>query len=313
MRYNHYTSKSPKISEIGFGAWQLGNPIAWSSMTDHDAINLVHEALDMGVNFFDTAPNYGKGASERLLGEALKNINRSKIAINTKFGHTHAGETNYSADYIRESLEGSLKRLKTDYVDSILIHSPEKRYIDGSHNEHYEVLEQLKKEGKILAYGASLENSAEMISYMTHTEGQVIEAFFNILHQDARHAFEMAREKGVVVIAKIPLDSGWLSGKYTADSTFDGVRSRWSQADITTRARVVDQIKDIPIEGQSLSQVAIAYCLSYEAVATVIPGNKNLEQLDLNVRSADYPMSEKTVSRLEQFYDHQIKGMHLPW
>jgi len=313
MKYNYYTQNSPKVSEIGFGAWQLGNPISWAAMTDKEAINLVHEALDMGVNFFDTAPNYGKGASERLLGEALKNINRTKIAINTKFGHTHEGHTNYSASYIRESLEGSLRRLKTDYVDSILLHSPEEKYLDGNNNDHYEIFEQLIKEGKILAYGASLENSEQMTTFINTTGGKVIEAFFNIIHQDTRFAFELANEKKVAIIAKIPLDSGWLSGKYTAESTFEGVRSRWSKEDIIQRAQLIDQIKDIPIEGQTLSQAAIAYCLAYDEITTVIPGTRNSEQLGLNVRSSDYPMSQKMVERLEYFYESQIKDNHVPW
>ncbi len=282
-------------------------------MTDKEAINLVHEALDMGVNFFDTAPNYGKGASERLLGEALKNINRTKIAINTKFGHTHEGHTNYSASYIRESLEGSLRRLKTDYVDSILLHSPEEKYLDGNNNDHYEIFEQLIKEGKILAYGASLENSEQMTTFINTTSGKVIKAFFNIIHQDTRFAFELANEKKVAIIAKIPLDSGWLSGKYTAESTFEGVRSRWSEADILQRAQLVDQIRDIPIEGQTLSQAATAYCLAYDEITTVIPGTRNSEQLGLNVRSNDYPMSQKLVERLEHFYKSQIKDNYVPW
>jgi aryl-alcohol dehydrogenase-like predicted oxidoreductase len=124
MKYHNYIKGCPDVSEIGLGAWQLGTGLHWESMSKEEAVSLVHKALDLGVNFFDTAPNYGKGTSELRLGNALKGKDRSKIVINTKFGHTNTGALNFEADYIRESLEGSLKRLRTDYVDSLIIHNP---------------------------------------------------------------------------------------------------------------------------------------------------------------------------------------------
>ena len=196
MKYNNYVKFSPQISEIGFGAWRLGKSLAWSSVSDSESIKLVQKALEKGVNFFDTAPNYGEGESERILGEALKSYDRTKIVISTKFGHTREGRLNYESSNIKTSLEGSLKRLQTDYVDSLLIHSPEKKYLNGNNNEHYEILEQLKREGKILAYGASLENSADITEFINSTNGEVVEAFFNIIHQDSKSAFKLAKEKG---------------------------------------------------------------------------------------------------------------------
>jgi aryl-alcohol dehydrogenase-like predicted oxidoreductase len=95
MEYRSYVNESPKVSVIGFGAWQLGNHIDWSGMTDSEAIHLVHKALDEGINFFDTAPNYGFGKSEELLGKALKDTSRDSIVINTKFGHHSDGHTDY--------------------------------------------------------------------------------------------------------------------------------------------------------------------------------------------------------------------------
>lgn len=149
LKYNNYANGCPKVSEIGFGAWQLGNNIDWSGMSDQEAIQLVHRGLDLGVNFFDTAPNYALGNSERLLGMALKDVQRDKIVVSTKFGHSSDGHRDYSAKSIRESLEGSLKRLKMEYIDSILIHSPEQKYLDANTNEHYEIFEALKKKVKL--------------------------------------------------------------------------------------------------------------------------------------------------------------------
>ncbi len=313
MKYNNYIKHSPKVSEIGLGAWQLGVNTGWSSVSEKEAIEMVWQALEMGVNFIDTAPNYGHGTSEARLGKALKDIDRSKIVINTKFGHTDTGTTNYSAGYIRESLEGSLKRLQVDYIDSIIFHNPPFEYLDGNKNDHYEILERLMEEGKILAYGASLDTAKEMKLFMDTTNGEVIEAFFNILHQDAAAAFDLALEKGLAIIAKVPLDSGWLTGKYHAESTFDDIRSRWSREDIRTRASLVKKVKDILSAEANLSQAAIAFCLAYDTVSTVIPGNTTIEQLKSNLQSTANPVSKKLVEELEEFYQKEVKQLNLPW
>ena len=157
MEYNKYTKKSPLVSEIGLGAWQLGENTGWKSMSEKEAIDMVFKSIELGVNFFDTAPNYGHGTSELRLGKALKNFDRNKIVINTKFGHSVTGEINYSANSIRESLEGSLKRLQVDYIDSLIIHNPPSEYLDGNNNAHYEILERLMEEGKINAYLDSIQ------------------------------------------------------------------------------------------------------------------------------------------------------------
>lgn len=313
MKYNNYLKDGSKVSEIGFGSWQLGKSLAWSEIGHKESIALVHEALDLGINFFDTAPNYGKGSSERTLGEALKGRRRDSFVLSTKFGHTVDGVINFSADNVRTSVEGSLKRLQTDYIDSVLIHSPDRKYIDGTVTDHYRVLEDLKREGKILGYGASLDNSSDMVSYINNSDGEIIEAFFNIIHQDCKYAFELAKEKGIKIIAKIPLDSGWLSGKYNKNSSFNGVRDRWSPDVIRSRADVVEKIDNIKRSGQTLAQFALGFCLAYDSVTTVIPGNKNSNQLNNNAESINYPLSPQTLIELEKLYIEDIKGLKLPW
>lgn len=313
MQYNRYIKDAALVSEIGLGAWQLGNNSGWQGMSEKEAIELVQKSLEYGINFFDTAPNYGRGSSEERLGKALKVVDRTKIVINTKFGHSDSGITNYDSNYIRESLEGSLKRLQVDYVDSLIIHSPPIEYLDGTKNDHYEIFEQLIDEGKIKAYGASLDTYESMQLLMNTTNAGVIEAFFNILHQDAARAFNLAKEKGVGIIAKIPLDSGWLSGKYNAESTFQDIRKRWSKEDIQTRAHLVDRVKEIVQAEDNLAQKAISFCLGHKAISTVIPGNINIAQLKTNVESINDPVSTEIIKKLQEFYLNEVQPLHLPW
>lgn len=313
MRYKPLFHNTAPVSVIGLGTWQLGVDSGWKSMSEREAIALVRHALEQGVNFFDTAPNYGLGTSEERLGKALKGMDRSKVVINTKFGHSPTGEFNFRSDAIRSSLEGSLRRLQTDYVDSLILHNPPAELLDGNNTDHYEQLEKLVAEGKIRAYGASVDTAREMRLLLSTTHAKVVEVFFNILHQEAATAFDLALEKQAGVIAKIPLDSGWLTGKYHAESTFEGVRSRWTKDDIQTRARLVNQLKEILQTDQDLPLKAIAFCLSYEAVSTVIPGCSSIGQLNQNLKSLEKPLNAEEVRKLASFYERTVKPLKLPW
>lgn len=313
MKYRKFINECPNVSELGLGAWQLGIKSGWKEMTEEEAIALVQTAYEKGVNFFDTAPNYGRGSSESRLGKALKSYDRTKLVINTKFGHTDTGVTNYDAGSIRSSLEGSLKRLQMEYVDSLIIHNPPFDYLDGNKNDHYEILEQLKAEGKIKAYGASLDTCKEIETLLNTTGSKVIEVFFNILHQDAARAFELAKEKEVGIIVKIPLDSGWLTGKYNENSIFQDVRKRWSVTDIQTRAALVDKVKTIIGAEANLAHTALSFCLAYDAVATIIPGNTSVQQLNDNLSAIEKPLSKELVQQLELFYEEEVRGLNIPW
>ena len=313
MKYKRYIKDAVDVSEVGLGAWQLGKNSGWKSMTESEATSLVHEALDLGIIFFDTAPNYGHGSGEERLGKALKGRDRSKLVVNTKFGHTHTGTLNFSAEYIRESLEGSLKRLQVDYVDSLIIHNPPSSYFDGNKNDHYEILERLIDEGKIRAYGASLDTYDDLKLLLDTTESKAVEVFFNIFHQDVLRGFPLAQDKEAGIIVKIPLDSGWLTGKYNGTSQFNDIRCRWSKEDIETRAQLVESLKDIIGSDVNMAQYAIAFCLAYDAVSTVIPGNLNIEQLRNNVKSAELVLSSVLLGQLETFYESEISKLNLPW
>ena len=313
MKYNKFIKESPAVSEIGLGTWQLGVKSGWKEMAENEAIELVQTSFEMGVNFFDTAPNYGLGTSESRLGKALKAYDREKIVVNTKFGHMDTGGTNYDSNGIRKSLEGSLKRLQMEYVDSLIFHNPPYEYLDGNKNDHYEILEKLKDEGKIKGYGASLDFYKEIELLLKTTESKVIEVFFNILHQDAAKAFALAKEKNVGIIVKIPLDSGWLTGKYNENSVFDDVRKRWSKSEIKTRAILIDKVKNIIGHDANIAQIAISFCLAYDAVSTVIPGNINLQQLKDNISYISQPLSKPLLEKLEIFYQNEVRHLNIPW
>ncbi|EES73610.1 oxidoreductase, aldo/keto reductase family protein [Paenibacillus sp. oral taxon 786 str. D14] len=310
MKYRRYGTTGKQVSEIGFGAWQLGNKQDWAAMEDDEAIRLVHEALDLGVNFFDTAPNYGQGKSEVLLGKALER-KRDKAVINTKFGHSPEG-TDYSASQIRNSVERSLTRLQTDYLDSVLIHNPPFDYLDGKYG-HYQVLEDLKAEGKILAYGVSVDSSREMLEALEHSRLGVMEVMFNIFYQETAQAFQAAKEKDVALIIKVPLDSGWLSGKYDGNSSFSGVRSRWSPEVIQTRAKLVEQIRFLEDEQTTMTMAALRFILAYPEVTTVIPGVRSSAQLRENVAASDAVLPDESLRKLQELWEREIRYKSLGW
>lgn len=289
------------VSEVSFGAWQLGNDDSWEGMDEGTAKVLIEAALEAGINLFDTAPNYGGGESERILGEALEGI-RGEVVLVSKFGHRVDGPKDFSVDTFKERLDGSLARLKTEYIDVLMLHNPPMEMYQGA-DPIWDALEAAKKEGRIRHYGASLDFAAEAEACLRNTGSEVLEIFFNILHQDVRKAFPLVREKDAGIIVKIPLDSGWLTGKYSAESRFDGVRSRWSEEDIARRAGLVSRLDWLTSDGSPLANKAIAYVLSYEEVSCVIPGIREMGHLRGNIESVRYPIRAEERKHLEDFWD----------
>jgi aryl-alcohol dehydrogenase-like predicted oxidoreductase len=310
MKTRPYGNTGKSVSEVGFGAWQIGSWTEWANTEEGDIIRLIDEAYEQGVNFFDTAPSYGWGVSEEMLGKALKG-KRDQVVINTKFGHSDR-KTDFSAEKISESVENSLRRLKTDYIDSVLLHNPPSEFLNGR-SPHYEAFEKLKDEGKILAYGASIDTSKDMIEIMSSTKSGILEVMFNIFYQETAEAFKMASEKNVGLIIKVPLDSGWLSGRYNALSRFDDMRSRWSEKEIIRRAELLDKISFITDKKTSMIQAALRFILSYSAVTSVIPGIKSLDQLMENISASQEKMPKEHVERLKEIWRSELKDDSLGW
>jgi len=313
MKYKKYLSNGIKVSEVGFGAWQLGIDSGWKTISEKDSEAMICTALDNGINFFDTAPNYGNGTSESRLGNVFKNIDRSKIVVNTKFGRLDNGTVDFDSKHIINSIEKSLSRLNIDYLDSVIIHSPPIELLDGNKNDHYEILEKLQDQGKIIAYGASIDFYDEIKILLETTNAKVLQPLFNILHQDAKKAFALTKQNNVAVIAKIPLDSGWLTGKYDSNSHFKGVRSRWTQEEKLQRSKLVDRVKEIVGEKHSLVASALSFCTSFEEVSTVIPGAISKQQLIHNIEAMKSPIAESTRNELVSFYENEVEKLNLPW
>jgi aryl-alcohol dehydrogenase-like predicted oxidoreductase len=304
------------VSAIGLGAWQLGtgtvdNP-AWAGGPDEaESHAIVQTALELGVTFFDTAPGYASGRSETLLGAALEG-RRSEVVLCTKFGHTADGGTEWKASSIEPALERSLERLRTDYLDVVLLHSPPPELLDGSAPQYAE-LARLQASGMIRSYGASVDFGESVDRLVDTTDSQVLEIWLNALHQEPMPAVERAGAKGLGVIVKVPLDSGWLAGRYSAESVFTDLRRRWAPELIARRAALVERFGEILPDGVPMAHGALAFLLAQQAVSTVIPGAKSTRQLRDNVAAAGVQLSSETIDAIRRLREDEVRDAELPW
>jgi aryl-alcohol dehydrogenase-like predicted oxidoreductase len=301
------------VSEIGFGAWQLCNNDSWGGMDEQTAHRLVHEAVERGINLFDTAPNYAHTKSERVLGDALRG-RRDGVVLVSKFGHTPEGPKEFTVDWFWDSLDGSLERLRTDYLDVLLLHNPPAGMYAGT-DPLWAAMEQARTQGKIRHYGASLDFATEVEKCLANTRSEVLEILFNVFHQDVRRSFATIREHGAGTIVKVPLDSGWLTGRFDRSSRFQGIRSRWTEEEIAQRAELVSRIAWLTADGSELAHKAIGFLLSYDEVSCVIPGTRTLDQLRSNAAAAGLRLPPDERSRLEELWDEVTEGGSrlLPW
>ncbi|MBK9600291.1 MAG: aldo/keto reductase [Anaerolineales bacterium] len=313
MKLRPFGNTGMNVSEIGLGAWQLANP-DWGINDKNEALKIVQKSLEAGCNFFDTAPGYGGGRSEELLGQGLKSV-RKDIILCTKFSYyneDHKGE--WKAKHVRSVLEGSFKRLQTDYVDILLLHNPPRELMDGNASaELYAELQKLKDEGKIREYGVSLDWRIELENVLDTTKSKAAEVFFNALYQECLPAFSKAQEQGMGLIVKVPLDSGWLSGRYRGNHKFDDVRSRWSPEILARRSDLVEKFAALIPEGTSMAHAALQFVLAQPQVSTVIPGAKTVEQALDNFAAADKQLSKETVQAMRDLWTREIESNPLPW
>lgn len=312
MKQRAFGSTGMQVSEIGLGAWQLANP-DWNLHDRGEALRIVQTALDAGCNFFDTAPGYGQGRSEELLGQGLGQA-RKDVVICTKFSHhTPEGAPDFAPQHIRAVLEGSLRRLQTDYIDILLLHNPPRELMDGRTAPHYEELERLRAAGLIREYGVSLDWRAELETVVSTTASRAVEVFFNAFYQEPQPAFRRAQERGVGLIVKVPLDSGWLSGRYRGGSRFDDIRRRWPPEVVARRGALVEQFAALVPPGVSLTHAALQFCLAQPEVSTVIPGPKSVAQTLDNFAAAERQLPAETVEAIRELWEHAIAAEPLPW
>jgi aryl-alcohol dehydrogenase-like predicted oxidoreductase len=192
----------------------------------------------------------------------------------------------------------------------VILHNPGKEMLYGSH-PIYDELKRLKSLGLIKHFGVSIDWPEELEIVLKENDIDVIEVMFNIIHQSPKVWFEEIKKQGILLMVKVPLDSGWLTGKYTKDTIFKGIRSRWTKEVIETRLTIVDKI--IEIVGEDLVNASLRFILNFDAVSCVIPGTRNIEQLMSNIAVTDYSLSSEKQKELELLYENYIKDQFTPW
>lgn len=301
MQTRPFGTTGIEVSAIGFGAWQLGRSAAWPAGPDQaEAVRLVHEALDAGVTFIDTAPNYADGQSEINLGLALRDRPRDSFVLCTKVGHTPEQSTDWSAGAVARSVECSLKRLGVDHLDVVVLHNPPAEL--QRTGELMVELEKLRDRGLIRATGSSVDHGHEVDTMLTTGTPTALEIRLSALYQEPLPAVERAADRGVGVIVKVPLESGWLSGRYGADSVFTDNRNRWSRDDIRLRADLVDEFRALLPAGTGVVSGALGYLLAFPAISTLIPGTRTAPHLRSSVAAVRTPLPADTVRAIREWY-----------
>lgn len=300
------------VSEIGFGTWGLGGSVrgsvAYGPTDDGESRRALRRAFDLGVTFYDTSDFYGYGHSERLVGEALSSV-RPQVTVATKVGMVSADAAqNFSPDHIRRSLEASLDRLKTDYVDLYQLHSPPMDLLRQD-DAILAVLQALVEEGKVRALGVSLRSPDDGRAAICELGFKCIQVNFSLADQRTRQTglLDLATSHGVGIIARTPLCFGFLTGNYSAESQFDPSdhRRRWSPHQLDRWASAVEVFSspDIRDGGQTDAQFALRFCLSYPAVSTAIPGMLAQQQVEENVQATRLgPLGPQQIAEVERIY-----------
>jgi len=299
MHYRTLGRTGLRVSEVGFGAWAIGGPsklgeleIGWGEVDDAMSLRAIDAAYDAGVTFFDTSDAYGAGRSETLLGKALK-PKRDRVVIATKVGNrTVDGRwvKDFSNAWIPQALDASLARLGMDYVDLYQLHSPTDTA--DYRDEAFEALETLKAQGKIRGYGVSVGPAAHGPWVIRNTRADTIQVVYNLLDREPEdELLPLAHAQGVGIIARVPLASGFLTGKFPADVTFPANDHRARTYPPEKARRLTGQVARLGFlaEGRpkTLAQAALQYCLSHPAVSAVIPGAKTPEQARANAAASD--------------------------
>jgi aryl-alcohol dehydrogenase-like predicted oxidoreductase len=328
MQYRELGRTGIKVSVIGFGAWAIGGaseasgtPLGWGKTSDDESLAAIRRARDLGVTFFDTADSYGFGRSESLLGIVLSRT-RHEVVLATKVGvvRNAVGELrkDFSRQHIFHAVDGSLKRLRTDYIDLYQVHNPTVEEL--RREEIQEAMEMLQDAGKIRFWGVSVSTPEEGLEIVQRGWAHTLQVLFNVLNQaPARELFPAAKEKGYGIIARVPLASGLLTGKFRPDAVFpaDDVRQNFLTARRLEEAIArVDETKAI-IGGaaRTLAEGALRFVLADDAVSTTIPGARNARQVEMNVAAVEGTLPrdvvEKLRVRLGEFNFYQRHGVRL--
>lgn len=294
MKYRILGSTGLKVSVIGIGTWQFGGE--WGKVFEQSEVDaMFRRGKELGINLIDTAECYGDHLSEQMVGQAIKG-EREDWIVATKFGHKFHGNfdrtTHWTAEEVVAQLEESLKALQTDYVDIYQFHSGPDEVFDNP--EMWEALNEQVKAGKIRHLGTSIgsNDNLHQTAQSNQVNSEVIQVIYNRLDKiPEERVFPSCQEQNLGVLARVPLASGLLSGKYSPDTVFsdaNDVRSRRDQEQVRARLEEVAAIQknEVP-EGVDMAAWALAWCLQHPAVTCVIPGCKTVAQVESNASAAD--------------------------
>jgi aryl-alcohol dehydrogenase-like predicted oxidoreductase len=315
------------VSTVSFGAWAIGG--TWGDVNDAEAMRCLHRALDLGVNFFDTADVYGDGHSERLLAR-LRRERRDPFWVATKVGRR--SNPHAAASFTRENLtayvERCLKNLEVSALDLVQIHCPptDVYYMP----EVFGVFDDLVKAGKVRFYGASVERVEEGLKALEYPGLQTLQVIFNILRQrPAELLFPRAAERKVGILARLPLSSGMLTGKMTRATSFQADDHRafnrdgaafdkgetFSGFDYEKSLQVVEKLRGLLPPGMTLPELALRYIASFPAVTCSIPGARRVEQVEQNVAAGSKgALDAGLLAALARLYETDVKpSVHQRW
>jgi aryl-alcohol dehydrogenase-like predicted oxidoreductase len=301
-----------RVSEVGFGAWAIGggfniagNPIGYGTVDEQTSLAALHRAFELGINFVDTADAYGAGVSERLVGQALKHSPR-RVYVATKVGNVRRdpdpGVQDFSRKYVLEACDQSLIRLGITRIDLYQLHNPPLSVIEN--NEIWDTLRELKDRSKIAHYGISIGAPREGVIAIEKGGVDAIQVVYNLLEREPEiELFPLAEKRSVGIIARVPLASGLLSGKYAPGHRFanDDHRSRtFGAGKLETQLARVEKLKFLAQNtGRTLAQAALKFCLANPAVSIVIPGIKTAEQAHENISAANVPdLTQDELARI---------------
>ena len=328
MQYRELGRTGWHVSTVSFGAWAIGH--AWGAVNDEESLAALHRAVDLGVNFFDTADVYGDGHSERLLAQLKRERPEAEIIIPTKAGrrlnpHTADG---YNAANLTAFVERSLQNLATETLDLVQLHCPPTDVYYRP--EVFAALDKLVEQGKIRYYGVSVERVEEALKAIEYPGVQTVQIIFNIFRQrPADLFFAEAQRKRVGILARLPLSSGMLTGKLTRESSFAADDHRafnrhgeafdrgetFSGIDYDTQLQAVEELKALVPAGMTLAQFALRWIQMFDAVTCSIPGGKRPAQVEENCAAADLPaLSAETMLAVQTLYENHIRPLvHQYW
>ena len=327
MNYRALGRTGWKVSEISFGAWAIGG--AWGQVSDEESLGALNQAIDSGINFLDTADVYGNGRSHRLIAQ-LKKSRKEEILVATKVGRRLPKQTveGYTRSNLTSWIEDNLRDLQMDALDLVQLHCPP---TDAYYQpEIFGVLDDLVKAGKIRFYGVSVERVEEALKAMEYPNLQSVQIIFNCFRQrPAELFFAQAKLKQVGILARVPLASGLLTGKFRADTQFADddhrnfnrqgqrfdVGETFSGVDYQVALAAVDEIRALVPANVSMSQFALRWILMFDAVTCAIPGGKRPSQVADNALASTLPpLTPEVMASVRKIYDAKIRPLvHQLW